>query len=225
MEKAKDGEGSWGSPDTRPSFYQIMWFQNLKELQIPTKFFNEHLATEETRTVALRSPCGSWDTKLKQRDDGVYLIQGWQQFVESHSLGRAEWAHFLYNGGMSFDVKIYGSNGWLKKYDQTAASAPSFTSSFPFFRNEMKGHNVGHKCTMVIPKAFSRRHLSLSKEPLVLRDSDGVSWPVTTVVTSSGYLSLCGGWKALADAHSIKKGDVCIFELVEQRVMQFRILR
>ncbi|KAG6383109.1 hypothetical protein SASPL_157146 [Salvia splendens] len=225
MEKAKDGEGSWGSPDARPSFYQIMWFANLKELQIPTKFFDEHLATEETETVALRSPCGSWDTKLEHREGCVYLIQGWPHFVESHDLGRAEWAHFLYNGRMSFDVKIYGSNGWLKKYDQPAASAPPFASSFPFFRREIKGYNVGHKCTLVIPNYFSRRHMSLSKEPMVLMDTDGVSWPVTIVVTSGNHLAMSGGWKALADAHSIKKGDVCIFELVEKRVMQFHILR
>ncbi|XP_047938904.1 B3 domain-containing protein REM6-like [Salvia hispanica] len=225
MEKDKDGEGSWGSPDTRPSFFQIMWSDNLKELKIPTKFFDEHLATEETETVALRSPCGSWDTKLEQRDGGVYLIQGWPHFVESHDLGRAEWAHFLYNGGMSFDVKIYGSNGWLKKYDQPAASAPPFASSFPFFRREIKRYNVGHKCSMVIPTHFSRWHMSLSKEPMVLMDSDGVSWPVTITVTSGNRLAMTGGWKALADARSIKKGDVCIFELVEKRVMKFHVLR
>ncbi|XP_057787538.1 B3 domain-containing protein REM6-like [Salvia miltiorrhiza] len=228
MEKSKVGEEKWGDPDTRHSFYQIMWFQNLTELQIPTKFFNEHLASEEeTERVTLRGPCGSWAAKMERRDDGVYLVQGWKDFVESHSLGRAEWAEFLYNGGMSFDVKIYGCNGWLKSYKKAASEegTPSFTSSFPFFKHVMKGHNVGHKCTMLISKAFSRKHLSMSRQEMLLRDSDGVSWAVTAVVVSSGHLSLCGGWKAFTDAHSIKKGNTCIFELVEQKVMQVHILR
>lgn len=67
--------------------------------------------------------------------------------------------------------------------------------------------------------------MSLSKEPMVLMDSDGVSWPVTITVTSGNRLAMTGGWKALADARSIKKGDVCIFELVEKRVMKFHVLR
>ncbi|KAL6538546.1 hypothetical protein OROGR_012534 [Orobanche gracilis] len=118
MGKTKTGEGSWGNSDTRPSFFQIMLSKNLYELKIPTEFFDNHLASEENERVILKGPCGSWDAKVERRDgdDGgcVYLVKGWPEFVESHSLRRAEFVVFLYSGGMSFDVSIYGSNGLLK---------------------------------------------------------------------------------------------------------------
>lgn len=65
----------------------------------------------------------------------------------------------------------------------------------------------------------------MSRQLMVLRDSDGICWSVSVIITSSGHLSLTGGWKDFIDAHSIKKGDACIFELVEQNLMNVRILR
>lgn len=218
---------------------------------IPLEFFNDHLASEETERVTLRGPCGSWDATLQHRDDSVYLVQGWEDFVKGHSLGVLEFMVFLYNGSMSFDVNIYGKDGWQKNYDAPLPEcAPSSTPPFPFFRHEMKSYNVGHNCSLVrcswldlrsrflggpsqaycvflqlIPKAFTRENLPKSRQLMVLRDSDGISWSTSISITSSGHLSLTGGWKDFKDAHSIKKGDACIFELVEQNLMKVSILR
>ncbi|KAH6814871.1 auxin response factor 2 [Perilla frutescens var. frutescens] len=222
MEELNFGKEGLRSPDRRPSFYKLIWLDNLIDLRIPPDFVHDHLAGEEIDGVILKGPCGSWDVKLEQRDDGLFIVQGWQDFVRGHCLGDNELAQFLYNGGMSFDVKIFAKDGWLKDYQTSPKEcAPSFTSSFPFFKHEMKGYNVGHKCIMQIPKAFSsEHHLPMSKQKMELRDSDGVSWSVSIIVMSSGHLALSGGWKLFTDAHSIKKGDVCIFELVEEKLMQ-----
>ncbi|KAH6814872.1 hypothetical protein C2S51_023890 [Perilla frutescens var. frutescens] len=227
MEELNFGEESVGSPDRRHCFYDFIWLNNLIELQIPHDFVHDHLASEETDGVILKGPCGSWEAKLEQRDNGLYIVQGWPDFVRNHCLGNKEFVQFLYNGGMSFDVKIFEENGWLKNYQASPEECPpSFTSSFPFFKHEMKGYNIGHKCTMQIPKAFSsEHHLPMSKHKMELRDSDGVSWSASIIVTSSGHLALSGGWKLFTDAHSIKKGDVCIFELVKEKLMQVHILR
>ncbi|KAH6791597.1 auxin response factor 1 [Perilla frutescens var. hirtella] len=223
MEELNFGEEGLRSLDRRPSFYKLIWLDNLIDLRIPPDFVHDHLAGEEIDGVILKGPCGSWDVKLEQRDDGLFIVQGWQDFVRGHCLGDNELAQFLYNGGMSFDVKIFAKDGWLKDYQTSPKECtPSFTSSFPFFKHEMKGYNVGHKCIMQIPKAFSsEHHLPMSKQKMELRDSDGVSWSVSIIVMSSGHLALSGGWKLFTDAHSIKKGDVCIFELVEEKLMQF----
>ncbi|KAH6819670.1 hypothetical protein C2S51_003273 [Perilla frutescens var. frutescens] len=204
MEELNFGEESVGSPDRRHCFYDFIWLNNLIELQIPHDFIHDHLASEETDGVILKGPCGSWEAKLEQRDNGLYIVQGWPDFVRNHCLGNKEFVQFLYNGGMSLDVKIFEENGWLKNYQASPEECtPSFTSSFPFFKHEMKGYNVGHKCTIQIPKAFA----------------------TSIIITSSGHLALSGGWKLFTDAHSIKKGDVCIFELVEEKLMQVHILR
>lgn len=103
--------------------------------------------------MVLKSCCGSWEAEVERRDDeGVYLVGGWTEFVESHGLGRVEFAVFMYNGGMSFDVSVYESNGCLKKVEKKGAPrdfAPPFASSRPFFRHKMKAHNVGPKCILV----------------------------------------------------------------------------
>ncbi|KAL6538545.1 hypothetical protein OROGR_012533 [Orobanche gracilis] len=65
----------------------------------------------------------------------------------------------------------------------------------------------------------------MAKQTMELRDFDGVSWAVTTWITRGNHLALIGGWKAFTDAHSIKKGDVCIFELIEEKVMRVHFLR
>lgn len=135
--------------------FDLLW-KWLNFQKIPTEFFNDHLAWEGSERVILNGPCGSWDAKVGRRDDDgcAYLVEGWQEFVESHGLGRLECAVFMYNGGMSFDVSIYGSNGLLKSYEKKDAVppqelSPPFASSHPFFRHEMKSHNVGPKCVLV----------------------------------------------------------------------------
>ncbi|KAL0365450.1 UNVERIFIED_CONTAM: B3 domain-containing protein [Sesamum angustifolium] len=228
MAKGKHQKDGRGNPNTRPCFYKIMVPTNQTRLRIPPAF-KVQLPNEGTDRVTLRSPCGYWDVKLLHENREIYFAEGWQDFVRHHSLGRAEFLLFNYNGKMSFDVVIFGINGCARNYESAAESgqesASSFTSTFPFFRHSIKRCNLGSRSTLIIPKAFSRIHLRPSRQILILQNSEGISWRASILVTSSKHLSVTGGWKAFSDDNSIKKGDICIFELVEQNTMRVHIFR
>ncbi|KAH6815210.1 hypothetical protein C2S51_020030 [Perilla frutescens var. frutescens] len=216
----------WESPDTRPSFYKFRQFPHLDQLEIPSHFFNEHLASDGIERVRLRGPCGSGEAKLQRchgEGNATYIVQGWFDFAKTQCIGKGEFMLFFYNGRMSFDVRIYLPNGCLKKYPQECA--PSSHSSFPFFTHQIHKHNVGEKCILKIPIPFARMHLPFCKQTMMLKDSNGISWLINIVATSAGQLVMSAGWKSFADARSLKKGDVCIFELVNQNLMHVRIHR
>ncbi|KAH6771215.1 hypothetical protein C2S52_016018 [Perilla frutescens var. hirtella] len=220
-------ENGWGSPDTRPSFYKFMQFPHLDQLEIPSHFFNEHLASDDgIRRVRLRGPCGSGEAKLQRchgEGSATYIVQGWLDFAKTHCIGKGEFMLFFYNGSMSFDVRIYQPNGCLKKYPQEGTPSP--TLSFPFFRHQICKRSVGRDCRLMIPTPFARMHLPICKQTMMLKDSNGISWLINIVATSAGRLVMSAGWKAFADARSLKEGDVCIFELVNQNLMHVRVHR
>ncbi|KAK6136817.1 hypothetical protein DH2020_029440 [Rehmannia glutinosa] len=228
MAKQSFGKDNLGSPETRPCFYKIIWLANSIDLRIPPAF-KHHLSINDSSTITLKTPSGNWKVKLQMKNGNMYFVQDWQEFVKHHSLGHAEFLVFTYNGDMLFDVVIYDQNGCEKNYQSIRASrqesASSFTSSFPFFRHVMKATNVGTSSTLFIPKAFQRKHIPLSRHKFVLRNSESICWTVNVTVASTKLLMMCGGWKAFADDNSIKKGDECIFELVEQNTMQVHIFR
>ncbi|KAK4401597.1 hypothetical protein Sango_0900400 [Sesamum angolense] len=241
----ENGYGSWRLMQEMATLQGNSEFQHLKKYdgkrkapegrqgkskhkRIPPAF-KKQLSNEGTDRVTLRSPCGNWDVKLLQENGGIYFAEGWQDFERHHSLGRAEFLLFNYNGKMSFDVVIFGINGCARNYESAAKSgqesASSFTSTFPFFRHSIKRCNLGSRSTLIIPKPFSRIHLRPSRQILIRQNSEGISWRASILVTSSKHLSITGGWKAFSDDNLIKKGDICIFELVEQNTMQVHIFR
>ncbi|GFP94481.1 B3 domain-containing protein os03g0212300 [Phtheirospermum japonicum] len=219
MAKQKLGKDDFGSPDKRPGFFKIIWFANTINLRIPPDFKHHLVSKEQTERAILKTPRGNWVVKIVQKEGDLYFAQkGWQQFLKHHSLGHAEFVVFKYNGDTSFDVVIYEQNGCARNYPSR------FTSPFPFFSCVMKNHNIGTSSKVFIPRTFQQKHLPLSKQGIILQDSEGVSWPVTVTI-SGNKLMLIGGWKAFADSHSIEKGDDCIFELVEQNMMKVHIFR
>ncbi|GFQ03846.1 B3 domain-containing protein os01g0723500 [Phtheirospermum japonicum] len=208
-----------GNPDKRPCFFKIMWFANTIDLRIPPDF-KHHLTSIERTERAILTPLGDWVIKIVRKQGDMYFAEkGWQEFLKHHSLGRAEFVVFKYNGDTSFDVVIYERNGCARNYP----SSSRFTSPFTFFSRVMKNHNIGPSSKVYIPRVFQEKHLPLSKQGIILQDSEGVSWPVTVTISSNEFLMILGGWKAFADSHSIKKDDICIFELVEQNTMKVHI--
>ncbi|KAL3621194.1 hypothetical protein CASFOL_036106 [Castilleja foliolosa] len=214
MATKKLGKGNFGSSDKRPSFYKIIWFANTINLRIPPAF-KHHILSDESAT--LKTPLGNWVVKLVQRKGDTYFAEkGWQEFLKHNSLGRAEFVVFKYNGDKSFNVVIYEKNGCKRNYP----SASRFTSPFHFFNHVIKNSNIGTPSTMLIPKKFQKKYLPLSKQEITLQDSEGINWLVNVNVTSNNLLCFAGGWKAFVDSHSIKKDDICTFELVEQNTFK-----
>ncbi|KAL8060506.1 hypothetical protein ABFS82_02G029200 [Erythranthe guttata] len=216
------GKNEIGSPDRRPCFFKIMLPPNFTRLRIPHDF-NEQLSDINSNQATLASrTCGNWEVELVKDDKGdIYFIRGWPEFVKHHSLVPLDILVFKYNGDSSFDVVIFDKNGTVRNYHHHQESA----SSFPSFEKKMQSSNIGSKSLVQIPKKFATAHLPHSKQRITLRNSDGVSSSASIIIFSRKYLAITGGWKEFSDFNSIKKGDICTFELIDQTTMQVHIFR
>lgn len=77
----------------------------------------EYISEELTQSAILRVDLGRhWHIKLHQTKKGVYLQNGWKEFLNDNSLGDNEFLRFTYDGNMCFDVKIYDMSGCEKVY-------------------------------------------------------------------------------------------------------------
>jgi hypothetical protein len=77
-----------------------------------------------------------------------------------------------------------------------------------------------------IPHQFSTAHLPNSDTPIFLQNLKGEHWLVNSVTKTKIHTShsLCGGWMDFVRGNSIKVGDVCIFELVQECEFRVRII-
>ncbi|XP_057965093.1 B3 domain-containing protein Os01g0723500-like isoform X2 [Malania oleifera] len=97
-----------------PSFFKIIiaGYPN-DRLRIPPHFIQKYLSHEIPSGVTLKGPSGShWHVKLQERENGIFLHDGWPQFIKDHSLGDYELLIFRYEGNMSFNVQIFDKSGW-----------------------------------------------------------------------------------------------------------------
>lgn len=75
-----------------------------------------------------------------------------------------------------------------------------------------------------VPKSFGQEYLPKIKTKLIIRNSVGKVWEVNCI-PSPGRHTLCGGLPVFMLDNNLKPGDVCIFELVEKRELQFHLFR
>ncbi|KAL5984827.1 hypothetical protein ACLOJK_038663 [Asimina triloba] len=71
---------------------------------------------KDVAQVTLDCPNGMlWHVKLEQRPSGLYLQNGWQEFVNEHCLQKHDLLVFQYDGGVKLTVQIYGQSACEKK--------------------------------------------------------------------------------------------------------------
>ncbi|KAL3515236.1 hypothetical protein ACH5RR_022138 [Cinchona calisaya] len=100
--------------------------------------------------------------------------------------------------------------------------AKSFCSQHPFFELLIKRYNVGPPFLMFIPKWFAEEHFQMAKTKIRLKNSEGKAWEVNCTV-NSGSLVFVGGLSRFVRDNELKVGNVCIFELVAEKVLQVHI--
>ncbi|CAO2817812.1 unnamed protein product [Amaranthus hypochondriacus] len=98
----------------------------------------------------------------------------------------------------------------------------SFTSPYPSFTKVIMSSNVSGSCALAVPRKFAADYLPSSRSEVVLRNLNGASWNVT-LVRYGLQPKFCSGWKSFAQMNNVKVGDMCVFELLEERVFQVRV--
>jgi len=85
-------------------------------LQALPKTFSDNLNKKLPENVTLKGPGGvAWKIGLITRDDTVYFVDGWQRFVNDHSLKDNDFLVFNYNGESHFDVLIFDGESFCEK--------------------------------------------------------------------------------------------------------------
>ncbi|XP_068654753.1 B3 domain-containing protein Os01g0723500-like isoform X2 [Aristolochia californica] len=89
-------------------FFKIMFGNFTKQLRIPLAF-TKHISGKASKRVILVGPSGGiWHVQLDMRSSNdIYLLDGWQDFVEDHSLQEYDFLVFRYDGRKHFSVKIF----------------------------------------------------------------------------------------------------------------------
>ncbi|OIW20286.1 hypothetical protein TanjilG_08246 [Lupinus angustifolius] len=112
---------SWAD-DIYWSHFQVLHFAQFlstgfdQHLALP-KTFSDNLKRKLPEKAGVRGPGGVvWNIGLTTRDDTLYFMQGWQEFVKDNSLKEKDFLVFKYNGGQSqFDVLIFDGESFCEK--------------------------------------------------------------------------------------------------------------
>ena len=85
-------------------------------LQALPKTFSDNLKKKLPENVSLKGPSGVvWNIGLTARGDTIYFTNGWEQFVNDHSLNENDFLVFKYNGESLFEVLIFNGNSFCEK--------------------------------------------------------------------------------------------------------------
>ncbi|KAE9600057.1 hypothetical protein Lal_00045912 [Lupinus albus] len=116
-----------GDENSRSWVEDIYWthFKALHFAQFLRTGFDQHLVLPKTfsdnlkklpENVELRGPSGVvWNVGLTSKDDTVFFMNGWRQFVKDHSLKENDFLVFKYNGESLFDVLVFDGGSFCEK--------------------------------------------------------------------------------------------------------------
>jgi hypothetical protein len=77
-------------------------------LQALPKAFSDNLKKKLPENVTLKGPSGVvWNIGLTTKEDTVYFTNGWQGFVNDHTLKESDLLFFKYNGESLFEDLIF----------------------------------------------------------------------------------------------------------------------
>ncbi|XP_073001946.1 putative B3 domain-containing protein Os04g0347400 [Typha latifolia] len=205
------------------------------------------------REATILSPLGKfWHVELIRDGSQVFFGRGWNKFLKAYDLLVGYMLVLRYEGNLVFTIKVFDlsacckdfsdpiatrdqvshdeeqrnmpSSNTKKKNEVTSAEKISACSkpSLPHFQRTIQPYTFT-KHFISVPKRFCSSAGLSTKREIILRNSQQRSWPVNLGI-SSRYNFLGKGWAELCAENNIKEGDRCFFELVEENVVQFRVL-
>ncbi|XP_074303634.1 putative B3 domain-containing protein Os03g0621600 [Silene latifolia] len=162
-----------------PSFFQVFLpEQNSTKLAIPRAFIREFKGNIPEE-VTLKSVGGKvWNAKVEKIGDRVCITQGWENYVNDHSLEKGCFLTFKYLQDSTFFVLVFGSDGIIMDEPVDArTNVPSSrgrkwnegVSSTRFF----KKYGPGFKNYVCIPNIVAEACVITVGEPVKLRNNVG----------------------------------------------------
>lgn len=107
---------------------------------------------------------------------------------------------------------------------EEGAKLQEFCSQHPFFETHIKGYNVRPPLLMRIPKSFAEKHFQKAKTTIKMKNTEGKEWEVNYTINNESFVFV-GGWSRFVRDNKLKVGNVCIFELIDEKLLQVHIFR
>ncbi|XP_048336794.1 B3 domain-containing protein At5g18090 [Ziziphus jujuba] len=165
--------------DNRPSFCTIVFSKKSNErLLLPSEFL-KHISNELSDKATLKACSGcSRTAKVSNTWKGIYIEDGWQQFLKDNSLGKDEFLRISYEGNMCFSIQIFEMNGCERmnvrrtrtdhQSPPTSSKRPQDSTNVPHFKTHQNSASTTVKRPRGRPRKYplptANHHLSKSCE-------------------------------------------------------------
>ncbi|KAK6258454.1 B3 DNA binding domain - like 3 [Theobroma cacao] len=228
-------------------------FKSTCRLAVPNNFVRKHLMKEDCVVNLCNSNGKTWTVSFhcreKERKLNASLQSGWKTFANDNNIQVGDVCVFELTNciEISFKVCIYqgktdvfhpvkrnagkSSTGQdyqkpLNAFEKAKAIqiASAFRSENPSFAVVLQPSYV-HLNKLSVPEKFARKFFKKKHNEVILRLSNGKSWPVKyyqhSIRTPSA--KLCNGWRKFVLDNKLEVGDVCVFELTEGIETSFKV--
>ncbi|XP_072963711.1 putative B3 domain-containing protein Os04g0347400 isoform X2 [Typha angustifolia] len=222
----------------KSQFFKVLLPPCLEMLRIPPKFAVQHLNDNNMhihvpRKATILSPLGKfWHVDLLKEGSDLFFRGGWKEFVRAHRL--LEYRDGDLEADLNCSVpattkQTTEPSSSKKRKNETPAeeifNLPKKCSkkTLPHFVKMIKPYNL--RRYMIVPDDFCLENgLLTTREMILMRDSKQRSWPIRFGVSATGNI-LGKGWIKFCAQNNLKGGERCIFELVEENVLRFQLLK
>ncbi|KAL5790788.1 hypothetical protein ACOSQ2_005676 [Xanthoceras sorbifolium] len=109
-----------------------------------------------------------------------------------------------------------------KEKERAIAAARMFRPKNPSFMVILRLRNMH---ILYVPYQFTKKHLiGRDAESIKLLDHDGREWPLKLSFNSRDYhCDFTHGWIAFSKEKNLKKGDICMFELIREKNIVLKV--
>ncbi|KAK9129659.1 hypothetical protein Sjap_010146 [Stephania japonica] len=223
--------------DNRNHFFIFMLPGYEKKQRIPKAFKAKRLKKVSNCKYAKICKRGeTWLVNVRVDEEGMWFVNGWEEFVEDNEVGLGDLIVFEYKKNMVFDVLVLNVSGCEKdcstsknntanknkmdavKKEDPLEAAEDYETSYPHFIKQMTA--TVFRCGVEIPIQFARSNsLFHDGRKVTLRNRQRKNFQnVEIKVTSDhshprGRVKLGSGTHRFLIANGVGVGDVCVFEL------------
>lgn len=81
---------------------------------------------------------------------------------------------------------------------------------------ENAGTEIRDDMTQTIPGQYSKKHMPGERIQIKVQDTNGFQWPASWI-KSDHHSGISGGWAAFSRDHCLEEGDVCVFEVLDNK--------
>ncbi|XP_056865474.1 B3 domain-containing protein REM8-like isoform X1 [Raphanus sativus] len=220
-------------PPPTPHFFQPFLLGSKSHLNIPVKFFSEHIeGKHEGKTVTLRSDALEETWKVKM--EGQRLTHGWKEFVEAHVLGVGDFVVFRHERDMLFHVTALGSDcceiqytpsGSRRQEDEEESveierSAKEVEKNLTKFVKLTPTSSSFETGRQHLPASFTRVNGLIKPGKIILVDKKGAEWVMELKVEKTNgsimymYIMSRNGWSIFCRVNEVRAGESLTLELI-----------